>query len=195
MSGVTPHNSYKPGWWHLREASAMLHQGGLVAYPTEAVWGLGCDPFNEPAVAALLELKQRPWDKGLILVAASISQVEDLLGPLSPAQSARAEEHWPGPVTCVIPDPQSRVPEGIRGRHASVAVRVSAHPLVRRLCETFGGAVVSTSCNPAGRPPARQRWQVKRYFPDALDYCLPGSLGGQRQPSRIIDLQTGYQWR
>lgn len=185
----------RPGWWHVHRAAQCLKAGGVIAYPTEAVWGLGCDPWNAEAVEQILALKDRPEHKGVILVAASVGQVAHLFDPLEPALQQQAEQYWPGPVTCLVPDPEGQVPEWIRGHHRAVAVRVSAHPLVQRLCRAFGGPIVSTSCNPAAREPARRPWQVARYFGDALDFTLPGRLGEQRQPSRIIDLVTGRQLR
>lgn len=180
--------SQYPGWWHLRRCVRALENGGVIAYPTEAVWGLGCDPADREAVMALLALKSRPVEKGLILVAANVAQIEPLLAPLTPAQRQKALALWPGPVTCLLPDPQRRVPDWLRGRHASIAVRVSGHPVVKALCQAFGGPLVSTSCNPAGAPAARSSLQVRRYFGDALDGILPGALGAERRPSRIIDL-------
>lgn len=167
----------------------------MIAYPTEAVWGLGCDPWDAQAVERILELKQRPMDKGVILVASSVEQVRFLLDPLPPELQTEAERHWPGPVTCLLPDVRQQVPEWVRGRHHSIAVRVSAHPVVRALCEAVGHPLVSTSCNPAGRQPARHVWQVRKYFGDALDWLVPGALGGNRQPSRIIDIATGQRLR
>lgn len=196
MTQLTDSGSdYSPPWWHIQRAVRTLNSGGAIAYPTEAVWGLGCDPWDEEAVERILELKQRPVHKGLILVAGSTDQVMPLLDPLDGALRERALGCWPGPVTCLIPDPLKQTPEWIRGQHSSVAVRVSDHPLVRRLCEAFGGPLVSTSCNPAGRASARTPWQVRRYFSDELDYILPGDLGRERRPSRIIDLASGRQLR
>jgi L-threonylcarbamoyladenylate synthase len=94
-------------------------------------------------------------------------------------------------VTCLIPDPDGQVPEWVRGKHSTIAVRVSDHPVVRSLCEAAGYPLVSTSCNPAGRPPARASWQVRRYFNNRLDWLVPGELGGNRQPSRILDISSG----
>ncbi|WP_111498428.1 MULTISPECIES: L-threonylcarbamoyladenylate synthase [Marinobacter] len=197
MDSNTPSTTrrYPPGWWHLREAVGALEAGGVIAYPTEAVWGLGCDPWDADAVEQLLALKDRPEHKGVILVAASVAQVAPLLDPLAPELRERAAGYWPGPVTCLLPDPDELIPPWIKGRHGSVAVRVSAHPGVQRLCQAFGGPLVSTSCNPAGRNPARSRLQVARYFGDTLDAILPGQLGEQRQPSRIIDLPSGRRLR
>lgn len=181
--------------WHLHCARRTLLGGGVIAYPTEAVWGLGCDPWNPEAVDRVLELKQRPVEKGMILVAASVDQVGFLLDPLPPELQEKAMAYWPGPVTCLLPDVLKQIPDQVRGRHSSIAVRVSDHPVVRALCETVGFALVSTSCNPAGRPPARTSLQVRRYFEGQLDWLVPGELGGNRQPSRIIDIVSGNQLR
>ncbi|MBE02993.1 L-threonylcarbamoyladenylate synthase [Marinobacter lutaoensis] len=181
--------------WHLSLARQVIHTGGVIAYPTEAVWGLGCNPWDRQAVERILELKQRPVEKGVILVAASVDQIRFLLDPLPPELQREAARHWPGPVTCLLPDVREQVPAWVRGQHRSIAVRVSAHPGVRALCEAAGMPLVSTSCNPAGRPPARQPWHVRRYFGDQLDLILPGRLGGNRNPSRIIDIVTGQQLR
>lgn len=181
--------------WHLHCARRTLDGGGVIAYPTEAVWGLGCDPWNPGAVERILELKQRPVEKGVILVAGSVAQIRFLLDPLPPELQEKAMAYWPGPVTCLLPDVRKQIPEQVRGRHSSIAVRVSDHPVVRVLCEAAGFPLVSTSCNPAGRQPARTSWQVRRYFEGQLDWLVPGALGGNRQPSRIIDLVSGKQLR
>lgn len=177
--------------WQLHCARRTLLAGGVIAYPTEAVWGLGCDPWDLPAVERILELKERPMDKGMILVASSVEQVRFLLDPLPAALQEKALAQWPGPVTCLLPDVREQVPEWVRGHHRTIAVRVSNHPVVRALCDAAGYPLVSTSCNPAGRQPARTQWQVRRYFGDQLDWLVPGALGGNRAPSRIIDITTG----
>ncbi|GAA3568349.1 L-threonylcarbamoyladenylate synthase [Marinobacter xestospongiae] len=181
--------------WQRHCVRRTVARGGVIAYPTEAVWGLGCDPWNREAVERILALKQRPWHKGLILVAGSLDQVAFLLQPLAPEIRQRALQHWPGPVTCVVPDPLEQIPAWVRGRHHSIAIRVSAHPLVQALCQSTGMPLVSTSCNPAGRQPARHAWQVRRYFADRLDWLVPGALGESRQPSQIIDITTGRRLR
>lgn len=176
-------------------ACSAILQGGVIAYPTEAVWGLGCDPWNLQAVTRILELKNRPVEKGLILVAASVEQIRFLLSPLPEQLQLAALSHWPGPVTCVLPDVNQQIPEWVRGSHSSIAVRVSEHPVVKALCEAAGMPLVSTSCNPAGEEPARDAAQVGHYFKDQLDQVVPGALGGNRKPSRIIDIVSGKQLR
>ncbi|EON92069.1 Sua5/YciO/YrdC/YwlC family protein [Marinobacter lipolyticus SM19] len=190
-----PHSSTPLTDWQLHCARRTLLQGGVIAYPTEAVWGLGCDPWDVQAVDRILDLKRRPMEKGVILVASSIEQVRFLLDPLPLELQREAEKHWPGPVTCLLPDVERQIPEWVRGRHSSIAVRVSDHPVVRALCNAAGMPLVSTSCNPAGRQPARSIWQVRRYFGDELDWIVPGDLGGSRQPSRILDIVSGRQLR
>ena len=181
--------------WQLSQAARTIHSGGVIAYPTEAVWGLGCDPWNPDAVNQILELKQRPVAKGLIIVAGSVEQIRFLLDPLPKAQQRVALQYWPGPYTCLLPDLLQQIPQQVRGRHASIAVRVSDHPLVQALCGAAAMPLVSTSANPAGRQPARYAWQVRRYFRHGLDRLVPGELGGYRQPSKIIDIVSGKQLR
>lgn len=174
--------------WHLKGAHQAIAAGGVIAYPTEAVWGLGCDPWNQAAVLRLLELKQRPVHKGLILVASRWSQFEPLLEGLSDAHIARLSNTWPGPYTWLMPDPNDWVPRWIKGQHDSVALRLSDHPTIKALCGRLGQPLVSTSANRAGQSPARTSLKIKQVFGHQLDYMLPGQLGRQRQPSEVRDL-------
>ena len=171
-------------------AANVMRHGGVIAYPTEAVWGLGCDPFNRDAVLRLLRLKSRVPSKGLILVAGNVLQVSMLLATLPAAVREAINESWPGPVTWLLPE-AGLVPDWITGEHQTVAVRVSAHPLVVALCESFGGPIVSTSANPSGRAPARNELRVRQYFGRKLDFVLPGRTGGSISPSSIRDAITG----
>ncbi|MEW6646644.1 MAG: L-threonylcarbamoyladenylate synthase [Pseudomonadota bacterium] len=176
--------------FQLREAVRALRRGGLIAYPTEAVYGLGCDPRNADAVLSLLALKQRPMAKGMILVAADWTQLESYLLPLSEPLARQVHASWPGPVTWLLPA-QPDVPIWLRGEHDSLAVRVSAHPLVQTLCQAFGGPIVSTSANPAGRRPARNALTVQRVFGGRVDCILHDPLGGLERPTEIRDGRTG----
>jgi len=175
--------------WRVKRAAKIVREGGVIAYPTEAVWGLGCDPWNEDAVYRLLAIKARPVEKGLILVADNIRQFDFLLADLPQAWQERLAASWPGPNTWLVPH-QNRLPEWITGQHDSVALRVTDHPLVRELC-ALTGPLVSTSANPAGRPAARSRLRVEQYFRGELAGVLDGKLGGRRNPSLIRDLVTG----
>ncbi len=173
-----------------------LRQGGVVAYPTEAVWGLGCDPFDEAAVRQLLALKQREAGKGLILVAADPGQFEGLLDWDALPGERRREvlASWPGPHTWVVPA-SPRVPRWITGDHAGVAARVSAHPDVARLCRAFGGPLVSTSANPAGSPPPRTLDEADPGLFSRLSAVLAGTTGGLARPTPIRDALSGARLR
>jgi len=174
-----------------QQASEVLHRGGVIAYPTEAVFGLGCDPHNQSAVEKILALKQREKEKGLLLVAASTDQVAPLLRGLTRTQLDLLEETWPGPVTWLIPDPQNLFPEWVKGQHRSIAIRVSAHPVVQELCKSFGKPVVSTSANLANEPEIRCRLILQTTFTDKIDFVVDGELGDSSTPSTIRDLVTG----
>ena len=179
--------------WEIQQVAQKIRRGAVIAYPTEAVWGLGCDPFNATAVARLLALKERPEHKGLILVAADIEQFAWLLEGLTDSEMAQLAASWPGPNTWLVPH-QGRVPEWVSGAHDSVAIRVSAHPLVAQLC-ALTGPLVSTSANPSGRLPAQSRLRIEQYFHGQLDAVLSGELGQQHKPSSIRDLRTGQVLR
>ncbi len=180
----------RPSALRLAAAVKALRNNGVVACPTEAVWGLSCDPDSADAVARVLALKGRPVDKGLILVAASESQLGFLLAGLPQDQREKLRASWPGPNTWLVPH-RNRVQPWVHGSFETVAVRVSEHPVVRALCEAFGGPLVSTSANPAGAQAARAGFQVLRYFGGELDGMLPGAVGRAGRPSQIRDLKTG----
>lgn len=175
--------------WRLRRAVQTLNDGGIIAYPTEAVYGLGCDPWDEEALIELLLLKQRPWEKGLILIASDFNQLQDFIQPVDADMLKQLQQTWPGPVTWLLPV-REEVSALLTGDHDCIAVRVTAHPLTRQLCEAYGGPVVSTSANITGLRPAMNVHQVRWQLPD-VDYVLPGSLGGASQPSQIRDARTG----
>lgn len=179
--------------WRLRRAVQTLEAGGIIAYPTEAVFGVGCDPWDDDALIDLLTIKQRPWHKGLILIAADFNQLQDFIQPLAAETLKQVQQSWPGPVTWLLPV-REEVSPLLTGEHDTIAVRVSAHPLVRELCEAFGGAIVSTSANIAGLRPAKNVHQVRWQLPE-VDYVLPGALGGATKPSEIRDARTGAKLR
>ncbi|WP_130804070.1 Sua5/YciO/YrdC/YwlC family protein [Acinetobacter ihumii] len=178
------------------EAAQCLTQGNVLAYPTEAVWGLGCDPFNEQAFHQILALKQRPIEKGVILLAGHIDQVSHLLDGLAAAQREQVIQSWSDrrvterATTWLLPAHSQHIPSWITGQHSQVAVRVTTHALCVALCSAFNGFIVSTSANPAGLEPARSLQEAHHYFGSSIHY-LNGDLGLSQQPSRIIDAITG----
>ncbi|MBC7989215.1 MAG: Sua5/YciO/YrdC/YwlC family protein [Luteimonas sp.] len=175
------------------EAAALLRRGGVVAYPTEAVWGLGCDPSDEAAVSRLLALKQRAVDKGLILVAASMPQLDGLVDwrVLPEVRREAVFATWPGPHTWIVPA-TVRVPRWITGVHdRNVAVRISAHAVVAALCEAFGAPLVSTSANRAGMPPPYDVSAIDATLRAGLDGLVEGDTGHLLQPTPIRDARSG----
>ena len=176
--------------WPIRQAAAWLKEGGVIAYPTEAVYGLGCDPLNRAAVYRLLELKQRDIDKGLILLADNYERIEAFLQPLLASQQQQLKSSWPGPVTWLIPA-QSWVPLWLTGAHKTLAVRITAHPIAAKLCQAADMPIVSTSANIANRRPARTVLQVYRQFGSKLDFILSGHTGDLATPTPIRDLVSG----
>lgn len=178
----------------LREAVSVLLDGGLIAYPTEAVWGLGCDPFNPRACERLLALKRRAFGKGMIVVASHFEQIEPMLKMVDERIEQRALATWPGPMTWLWPA-EDWVPDWLTGRRNRIAVRVSAHPVVQALCDAYGGPIVSTSANSSGRDPASSAVQVRLWFGDAIDAIVPGDVGDLGRPTPIRDLLTGMTMR
>jgi len=177
--------------WQIVLAAQVIRQGGVIAYPTEGVWGLGCNPWDRSAVYYLLSLKSRAIEKGLIIVTGNQAQLFPLLNNIPREYRSRLKNTWPGPVTWVVEDSECWIPPWIKGRFTSAAVRVSDHPVVVALTKQLGFPLVSTSANPAQRPPARSRLQVRRYFGQQIHYLLPGSLGACMLPSEIRILQSG----
>ncbi|GAC1372191.1 MAG: Sua5/YciO/YrdC/YwlC family protein [Aquirhabdus sp.] len=174
-------------------AVAALHAGQVIAYPTEAVWGLGCDPWNEQAVLQILRLKERPVEKGVILIAADIAQVEPFLEKLTPEQRQQVIASWKdeaAPATTWLVPLTSDVPAWISGEHSQVAVRVTKHEQTQALCRAFGRPIVSTSANPSGEVSAVDADMVRSYFGDQV-FVFEGATGGATQPSVIRDVGTG----
>lgn len=176
----------------LAQAVAALHAGGVIAYPTEAVYGLGCDPLAAAAVARLFALKQRPVGQGVLLIAAEFTQVEKYidLAAVPSVALARAQATWPGPHTWIFPR-VATTPAWLTGDHAGVAVRVTAHPLAAALCRAFGAALVSTSANRHGQPAARTAQSVRADFGTELAYILDGPTGTLERPTQIRDVISG----
>jgi L-threonylcarbamoyladenylate synthase len=178
----------------IRRAGAVIREGGVIAYPTEAVWGLGCDPLEQEAVERILAIKARPASMGLILIAADMEQVEPWIERLSADIRKKVAASWPGPVTWVLPA-RDWVPDWVHGGRGSLAVRVTAHAQSAALCRAVGSMVVSTSANRSGRPPARTGIQVRRWFGNKLDLILGGATGGLDRPSEIRDARSGLAIR
>jgi L-threonylcarbamoyladenylate synthase len=169
-----------------------LHQGSIIAYPTEAVYGLGCDPLNESAVLRLLNLKKRNVNKGLILIAANVEQIMPYINTthIPPDRMQQILASWPGPFTWVFPATE-KVPRWICGEHATVAVRVTAHPVANALCVEFGRPLVSTSANVSDQLPAKTKHEVQKIFPEGIAFIVEGGVGNSEKPTEIRDARDG----
>lgn len=177
-------------------AVSVIQEGGVVAYPTESCFGLGCDPTNEAAVLKILELKQRNIDKGLILIAHNYSQLLPFVDDGAIAQDKRFSvfSHWPGPVTLLLPAKKTTA-RFLKGDFDTIAVRVTDHPIARELCLQAGSALVSTSANLAGQPSAVSAEEVKSVFGEQLAYVVDQPIGQRKKPSKILNPLTGEVFR
>ena len=166
-----------------RRIAAHLKRGGLIAYPTESCYGLGCDPDNRVAVQRLLRLKQRPQHKGLILIASNYLQVARYLQPLTPPQQQQLSVAGAQAITYLMPSHHS-TPRWLRGMHDTLAVRLTAHRQAAQLCRGVNSALVSTSANRSGQRSIKTYAGCQRLFGRKV-WVLPGRVGKRKKPSTI----------
>ncbi len=180
----------------IEAAFKVFKQGGLIAYPTEAVFGLGCDPDNNSAIERLLNLKKRSVDKGLILLAGEYSQLLPYIDEeaYSSEQKSTIVARWPGPITQVLPAKKNISPL-LSGVFDSIAVRVTQHPDVIALCKLTGKPIISTSANLSGQPASLTWQQVLVQFPSQLDIVMKANTLGLTSPSTIINGLTNQVLR
>ena len=176
--------------FRLREAARSIRVGATIAYPTEAVYGLGCNPLDPDAVYRILALKQRPVTKGLILIAADFVQLQPFVQRLPQDRMQEILASWPGPNTWLLPCVPG-CPIWLSGRHDTLAVRVTDHPIAAALCRAARSPLVSTSANRAGRRPATTALQVRSRFGRSIDAIVPGAVGGLTRPTTIRDGSSG----
>ncbi|NKZ39825.1 tRNA threonylcarbamoyladenosine biosynthesis protein RimN [Oleiagrimonas citrea] len=183
------HVSFQAG---LERCITALKSGGVIAYPTEAVYGFGCDPHDRDAFERLFALKQRPSTQGVLLIGADFEQLRPYIDmDALPAEALqRVRDSWPGPHTWILPR-ASGVPAWITGGHEGIALRMTAHEPAAALCRAFGAALVSTSANRHGTPPARDAEGVRAAFGDRLDAVLDAPIGDASRPTSIRDAVTG----
>jgi L-threonylcarbamoyladenylate synthase len=171
-----------------RRASDVMLAGGVVAYPTEGVFGLGCLPDDIDAVARILAIKQRSPRKGLILIAAHAAQFDDWVDPA--VRGALPEPDARRPVTWIV-RPSARVPAIVTGDNPGLAIRITTNPVAAAICDAVEMPIVSTSANVSGRPVARNGLLLHRNFGHLVDYVVPGECGPASGPSEIRELETG----
>ncbi|AJC50358.1 L-threonylcarbamoyladenylate synthase [Coxiella endosymbiont of Amblyomma americanum] len=174
----------------IKKTVESLCKGKVIAYPTEAVYSFGCDPFNFYSVSQLLALKNRSVEKGFILIASEWKQISMLTSPIDSKRLDRIFNTWPGPITWLFPA-KSEVPFWIRGNHATIAVRITDHPLAQLLCRHFGKPIISTSANLKGHPPIQNIKTLQLMFDNSIDTILEGPLGSSKRPTTIRDAITG----
>ena len=177
-----------------RAVDSLLAQG-VIAYPTEAVFGLGCNPQDARALQRIIDIKGRDAHKGFILIASRQSQLTPYLAPVDDVQQRKLDQHWPGPVTFVAQASDAYRATLLTGFRDTLAVRVSAHPAVIALCEHYGGAIVSTSANRSGEPALRTAMQVSDKLGVELDAIVDAPVGKLAAPTSIFNLDTGEQLR
>ena len=175
-------------------ACKSLEAGGVIAYPTEGVFGLGCDPANEQAIEKLLSLKNRDISKGFILIASNREQLSPFIGELNETIENKLNDSWPGPVTWILPCSE-HAPVSITGGKATIATRVTSHKIAHALCNEFNSAIISTSANISGNPACTTAQEVSAVFGSKLSYTLDHKVGDLKGPTPIFDGLTGNQLR
>jgi len=176
------------------DAVDALRAGGVIAYPTEYCFGLGCDPSNTDALKRLLKIKRRDHQQGVILIAANTRQVRMYVDLDTSPLASKIEASWPGPNTWILPALE-QVSEWVRGQHSGVAMRVPAHRVCQEICTNFEGAIVSTSANRHGQPALQNASDVQAEMGVELDYILDAPVGGAERASVIRDGHSGRQLR
>ena len=169
----------------IRHAAHIIRHGGIIAYPTDTIYGLGCNPYDAEAVARLNSLKQRPPHKQFILLAADIDQIRPLT-MLSDEQQKRISE-VDEPTSWIV-DASHDLPAWLCNEHGTVTVRISKQEDVRRLCHALGHAIISTSANLSGKTPAKNSLELHRYFHGSVDKILADNKKLTARPSKIIRL-------
>lgn len=174
----------------LQTAIDSLRIGGVIAYPTEAVYGLGCDPRNESALQALLALKCRDDGKGLIVIAADYAQLAGVIDPHSEALKKRLSAPVCTPTTWIVEAATDLSPR-LTGGRATIAVRITEHPIALAICQLFKGPITSSSANISGHLPAKSAQAVRQQFPHGIDVVVDAPVGTLQRPTRIIDAHSG----
>lgn len=172
----------------LEQVKQHLKQGGIIAYPTESCYGLGCDPFNYKAISKLIRLKGRANNKGLIVIASNLSQLHNLIKPLSLDDLNKLKTYWPGFYSIILPV-KANVPSNLTGKHRKIAVRITKHELVRQLCDSINMSLVSTSANYSGQCSIKTYKKCLSQFGSQV-MVLPGNTSFAKCPSTIIDWET-----
>ena len=171
----------------IQEAAKWIRNGGLVALPTDTLYGLAADPFRADAVARVFAVKGRVADRALPLIAADADQIAARLGPLPPAGRRLAEKFWPGPLTLLLLAPAA-VARDVTGGTGRVGVRVPAHAIARAICRGADGPITATSANRSGQPATADPGEVERALGDDVDLLIDAGVTPGGAPSTIVDV-------
>jgi len=174
----------------IEKAVKILKNGGIIVYPTETVYGIGCDPLNIDACDRVQRLKERMENKPMLLLAHSLKQVEEMAGSLSEIPRKLAEKFWPGPLTLII-DSRKDFPEHLHGHSGGVAFRVSSHPVAASLAKEFDRPIISTSANIDGLAPLVRYEEALSTFKNIVDIVIGTHAKLIGEPSTVIDLTSG----
>ena len=174
----------------IKKAATILKNGGIIVYPAETVYGIGCDPLNEEACMRIQLLKKREEPKTMLLLAYSLEQVEEMTGPLNEISRKLAQKFWPGPLTVII-KPRTTLPEHLTGYSGGVAFRVTSHPVASVLAREFAGPVISTSANTSGQPPVLTYENALKEFGNKVDMVIESRHDLSGIPSTVVDCTCG----
>lgn len=171
----------------IQYAAHQIRHGGVIVYPTETVYGLGCDPMSFTAIAYLNHLKQRERGKGLILIGDTLDLFEDYVAALSDSQKKQISQ-TDDPTSWIVMAKDS-LPDWLTNPQRTVAIRITHHPVVTKLCQQLGHPIVSTSANPRGKKTCRNALQAHKYFHDKVDAILidDNHLSGQASYIKRLD--------
>ena len=173
----------------VREAAAVLRDGGVVAFPTDTLYGLAVDPRRDEAVRKLFEVKGRDLSAAIPLVAGSLAQAEEA-AVLGDVERRLARAFWPGPLSIVAPARPALSVLVLAGG-LTVALRVPAHPAAVALASAFGFCITATSANPSGQPGTADPAIVSRTLAGKIDYLLDDGLAPGGPPSTIVQVRDG----
>lgn len=176
-----------PSTSQIQQATKIILDGGIISYPTESVFGLGCDPLNEKAVHRILKLKNRSINKGLIIVAGDLNQLAPYIEISAKEEKKILNEKL---ATTWLVNKSSLTPNWVSGEHKKVAIRVSKHPLIINLCQIINQPLISTSANPSGSAPATTSQQSNHYFSKNVDLYIDDQSKQTGQPTQIKDITT-----
>ena len=177
----------------VKDVICHLKSGEVIGYPTEAVYGIGCDPWNQSSVEKIAKIKGRKKRQTFLMVASSIDQLTDLID--ISRLSSQVKSSWPGHTTWLI-KAKENVPYWLQDEQTNkVGVRISNHPLVRELCSEYGKPIISTSANISGKEEIKNQQEFIRTFSSDINYLVDGDLGDYDKASMIIDMETNKKIR